>query len=134
MQADKMTKRDCGPCSTMDASAILDTEQIQMRIEKSLKGWKLGSNEQTRAFLFRKFTAKDFQAALECINSMGAIAERENHHPDFHLTNYRDLQVNIYTHKLGGVTENDLALAEMLDREVNVKYSPMWLRENSRGV
>lgn len=58
---------------------------------------------------------------------MGAIAERESHHPDFHLTNYRNVDVQLYTHKLGGVTENDVQLAEILDKEVTIVYSPKWL-------
>ena len=59
---------------------------------------------------------------------MGAIAERESHHPDFHLTNYRDVEITLWTHKLGGITENDLKLAEMLDNEVKIEYSPKWLK------
>jgi pterin-4a-carbinolamine dehydratase len=61
---------------------------------------------------------------------MGAIAEREFHHPNFHLVNYREVEVHLWTHKLNGVTENDLILAEMLDKEVAVVYSPKWLKEH----
>lgn len=61
---------------------------------------------------------------------MGAIAEREGHHPDFHLTSYRDVEIVLFTHKVQGITANDLQLARMLDEEVNVVYSPKWLREN----
>lgn len=80
--------------------------------------------------LARAFTAKNFQSALDCINEMGAIAERESHHPNFHLTNYRDVAVEIWTHKLGGITENDITLAKLLDAEVKIDYSPKWLKEN----
>ena len=45
------------------------------------------------------FTAKNFQAAMDALQAMGTIAERENHHPDFHLTNYRDVRIEIFTHK-----------------------------------
>jgi 4a-hydroxytetrahydrobiopterin dehydratase len=67
---------------------------------------------------------------LDSINAMGAIAERESHHPDFYLTNYRDCEIILYTHKLQGITENDLVLAEMLDKEVQVTYSPKWLKQH----
>ena len=69
-------------------------------------------------------------AALDCINEMGVIAEREGHHPDFHLTEYRNVKIVLFTHKLGGVTTNDLQLAKMLDAEVTVKYSPKWLQSH----
>ena len=73
--------------------------------------------------------AKNFQAALNALNAFGAIAEQENHHPDFHLTEYRNVQIVLWTHSLGGVTESDLILAGLLD-QVPVVYSPKWLKEH----
>ena len=81
----------------------------------------------------RKFTARNFQSALDCINAMGNVAEREGHHPDFHLTSYRNVEVVLYTHSLGGVSANDVALAKMLDEEVDVDYSPKWLEGNPKA-
>ena len=82
----------------------------------------------------RKFTAKNFQCALDAINAMGDIAEREGHHPDFHLTSYREVEIVLYTRKLGGVTQNDLSLAKMLDCETEVVYSPKWLKEHPEAA
>ena len=79
--------------------------------------------------LSRKFTARNFQAAMDALNAMGVIAERENHHFDFHLTNYRNVKIDIYTHSVQGLTENDFILAHLLDT-VPVDYSPKWLKEN----
>jgi pterin-4a-carbinolamine dehydratase len=56
--------------------------------------------------------------------------DREFHHPNFHLVNYREVEVHLWTHKLHGITENDLILAEMLDKEVDVVYSPKWLNDH----
>jgi 4a-hydroxytetrahydrobiopterin dehydratase len=61
---------------------------------------------------------------------MGSIAEREGHHPDFHLTNYRHVQVVLYTHKVEGITESDLTLARRFNDEVVIDYSPQWLKSN----
>ena len=83
--------------------------------------------------LSRTYVAKNFQAALDSINAIGAIAEREGHHPDFHLTDYRQVQLILYTHKLKGITANDLNLARMVDAEVKVVYSPKWLREHPQA-
>lgn len=90
--------------------------------------WTLQPKEGSTGMLSRSFTAKNFQAALNAINSMGAIAESEGHHPDFHLTNYRDVRIDLYTHSVGGITENDIVLAEQLDR-VEIVYSPKWLKD-----
>ena len=54
--------------------------------------------------LIRRFVAKNFQCALDFVNTVGAVAEEEGHHPDIGLTGYRNVQLVLYTHKVGGVT------------------------------
>lgn len=120
----------CIPCSTMDLSFLLTPEEVQNRLDASYPLWKLVTDTATGPSIRRRFTTKHFQAALDCLNAMGAVAERENHHPDFHLTNYRDVEVAMWTHKLSGITESDLTVAAMLDKEVRIDYSPKWLQEH----
>lgn len=112
----------------MDASHLLSEAEIYKTLQARQSQWKVRKQDGIPR-LCRKYTARNFQAALDSINAMGKIAERENHHPDFHLTNYRDVEVVIYTHKLQGLTENDLTLVRMLDEEVEIDYSPKWLKE-----
>jgi 4a-hydroxytetrahydrobiopterin dehydratase len=126
---DKVDSKACIPCSSLDPSHLLSPEEVQKRLDTSLPLWELAIGEKG-PFLRRKFTAKTFQAALDSVNAFGKIAERENHHPDFHLTDYRDVEVVLWTHKLNGITESDFTLAEMLNLEVTVVYSPKWLREH----
>ena len=64
------------------------------------------------------------------LNALSAVAEAEGHHPDVHLTNYRDVRVEITTHAIGGLSLHDFVLAAKLDA-VDVTYSPKWLRENA---
>lgn len=80
--------------------------------------------------LSRSYTARNFQCALNDLVAIGKIAEREGHHPDLHLTNYRDVEIVLYTHSLGGVSPNDVALARMIDAEVVFDYSPKWLKSH----
>ena len=54
----------------------------------------------------------------------------EGHHPDLHLTNYRDVELVISTHAIGGLSLFDFILAAKMD-QVEVTYSPKWVRENS---
>ena len=63
---------------------------------------------------------------------MCGVAEAEGHHPDLHLTNYRDVQVVLSTHAIGGLARADFILAAKLDA-LDVEYSPKWLRENAAG-
>ena len=67
---------------------------------------------------------------MDAINDVGKIAEREGHHPDFHLTSYRNVEIVLSTHSFGDVAINDLTLAKQIEEEINFSYSPKWLREN----
>jgi 4a-hydroxytetrahydrobiopterin dehydratase len=44
------------------------------------------------------------------------LAEDENHHPDLHLESYRKLSIEIWTHAIGGLSENDFILAAKIDQ------------------
>ena len=44
------------------------------------------------------------------------IAEAEDHHPDLHLAGYRNVTIEMWTHAVGGLTENDFILAAKIDQ------------------
>lgn len=123
-------KTSCVPCSGLDESARLSLPEAESEITSLGSLWILQESDAGVLSLVRTYTARSFQAALDSINAMGVIAERESHHPNFHLTNYRDVTIEVYTHKLNGLTKNDFILADMLTKEVKVDYSPKWLKEN----
>jgi len=145
--AGAMAKKTCLPCESMNRSSRLKNVEV-LEKAKTLPLWTVvrqksdvekddandatddDDNTQSSWMLSRVFVAKNFQTAVDALNIMGNIAERENHHFDFHLTNYRHVQINIYTHSVQGLTENDFILASMLDTEVNFEYSPKWLKEH----
>ncbi len=63
----------------------------------------------------RKLKLNDFMAAMRIINAVAELAEREQHHPDLHLTAYRQLRIDLTTHAIGGISENDFILAAKID-------------------
>jgi 4a-hydroxytetrahydrobiopterin dehydratase len=71
---------------------------------KDLSGWCLSNNSKV---IYRVFVVKDFMTAIHFINQIAQIAEDKNHHPDIHLTDYRKLRVELTTHDVGGLTEDD---------------------------
>ncbi|CAK9096310.1 Pterin-4-alpha-carbinolamine dehydratase 2 [Durusdinium trenchii] len=72
--------------------------------------------------------AKNWGAAMKFLNQVGELAEAEGHHPDLHLTSYRTVQVDLFTHAIGGLSLPDFVLAAKIDA-IEVEYSPKWLRE-----
>ncbi|MCM2332416.1 MAG: 4a-hydroxytetrahydrobiopterin dehydratase [Anaeromyxobacteraceae bacterium] len=75
-----------------------------------LPGWTL---DEDRTRLRRTFGFEDFAGAMRFVNAMAAVAEREGHHPDF-AVHWNRVQVTIWTHDAGGLTENDLVLAALV--------------------
>ena len=63
----------------------------------------------------KDFVMKNFMAAIRFVNNIAKVAEEENHHPDIHLSGYRKLRVELSTHALGGLTQNDFILAAKIN-------------------
>jgi 4a-hydroxytetrahydrobiopterin dehydratase len=74
------------------------------------EGWERVSVDS----IARKFKLKDFAAALAFVNTIGAEADKHDHHPDIEL-GYGRARVLWTTHDAGGVTKKDLELAELTD-------------------
>ena len=64
--------------------------------------------------LEKEFRFRDFEQALSFTNAIGAIAEREGHHPDIHLA-WGKVRIEIWTHKIDGLTRSDFILAAKID-------------------
>lgn len=75
------------------------------------RGWSRdGDNGITR-----EWKTGDFAAALRFVNAVGGLAEAQNHHPDIEIHDYDHVRLRLSTHSAGGVTEEDLELAERVD-------------------
>lgn len=77
-----------------------------------LPGWRL-THDGGR--IRRDWTVSDFRSAIKMLNNVGALAEREQHHPDLHLEGYRKVWIEIFTHAIGGLSENDFILAAKIN-------------------
>ena len=99
----------CFAC-TID-TPTLDKESSSGLLEELDKGWKVVDNKRIE----KSFRFKDFKGALEFVNHVGALAEEEGHHPDIKLGwGYVDIQ--LMTHKINGLSQNDFILASKIDQ------------------
>jgi 4a-hydroxytetrahydrobiopterin dehydratase len=64
--------------------------------------------------LSREFKFKNFVEAMAFVNKVAAIAEAEQHHPDVQI-HYNKVTIELWTHAIGGLSENDFILASKLD-------------------
>jgi pterin-4a-carbinolamine dehydratase len=78
----------------------------------SLPLWTLAADGKA---ISRELVAKNWQAAMSFLNAVSAIAEEEGHHPDLHLTGWRNVRVELSTHAIGGLSMPDMVLAAKID-------------------
>lgn len=77
-----------------------------------IPNWSLSPDAKS---ISRELVMKDFLAAIRLMNQIAEVAEAEDHHPDFHLTGYRKLRIELANHSIGGLSENDFILAAKID-------------------
>lgn len=65
--------------------------------------------------IFRQFIFKNFKEAMGFVDGVAAIAEEEGHHPDIQLS-YNKLRLELTTHVIKGLSENDFIMAAKIDR------------------
>ena len=82
-------------------------EQVR-RYLAALPEWKLTADGKR---IRREWRVKDFASGLDFLNRVGRVAEEEGHHPDLHLVGYRNVAIEIWTHAINGLSENDFILA-----------------------
>jgi 4a-hydroxytetrahydrobiopterin dehydratase len=104
----ELAKMQCIPCS--GGVPPLRGEEIA-RLRQQLHGdWQVERDHH----LVRRFAFPDFATALAFTNRLGALAEEQGHHPDIHLS-WGKVGVEIWTHKIDGLTEGDFVLAAKID-------------------
>ena len=100
----------CVPCR--GGVPPLSADRTQALLKELGRGWSLNG----AGHLERLYTFKDFAQALAYVNKVGAVAEAEGHHPDLYLA-WGKCKVEIWTHKINGLTESDFYMAAKADRE-----------------
>ena len=61
------------------------------------------------------FKLRDFRRALAWANRVGMLAEEQGHHPDIHITRWNHVELVLWTHAVGGLTDNDFVMARKID-------------------
>jgi len=74
-------------------------------------GWDVVDNHH----LVRSYKFANFRQALDFVNHVGAIADEQNHHPDVYLA-WGKVRIEVWTHKINGLTESDFIFAAKVDR------------------
>src|SRR5688500_9794581 len=106
---DQLRAKKCLPCEGGVEPATLEEAQAQL---KRLTGWHLIRDGQR---IRKEWIVKNFMAAMNFFNQVAEVAEDDQHHPDLHLEGYRNAAIELWTHAIGGLSENDFILAAKID-------------------
>lgn len=110
----ELASKRCVPCE----SGVMPLSRNEAEVLLAqLQGWDLADDKR----IHKTYKFRDFRAAMAFLNRMADVAEDEGHHPDF-CVHYRLVNVTIWTHAIGGLSENDFILAAKIDQ---VKEAPV---------
>ena len=107
-EASDLSAKTCVPCR--GGVPPLKGDELK-KLLAQISGW----NAVDEHHLTKQYAFGDFVSALEFVNRIGALAEEQGHHPDLYLT-WGKVRVDIWTHKINGLTESDFVLAAKIDK------------------
>jgi len=104
----ELTEKKCIPCE--GGIPALNADQIKKYLGK-LNNWNLSENLK----ISRTFRFINFRHTMDFVNKVADLAESEGHHPDM-VVSYSTCVVELWTHAIQGLSENDFILAAKIDR------------------
>ena len=104
----KLADKRCVPCT--QGAEPLKGEELEEKKKELDPDWRVVDEHH----LEREYQFEDFRQALEFVNEVGELAELENHHPDICLS-YGKVVLQLWTHKIRGLHDNDFVLAAKID-------------------
>ncbi len=111
-----LLNKKCAPCE--GGVMPFDITEIH-KYQKKVDGWNVVKNDKKIFFLEKKFEFKNFLKSQNFINEVGKIAELEGHHPDISF-GWGYAKIEITTHAIEGLSENDFILAAKIDQITSV--------------
>ena len=104
----RLSEKRCVSCE--GGMPAFTKSQIAKYLPKLSKGWVVLENKKLR----KDFKFKNFVEVMGFVNQVALIAQAEDHHPDMHVS-YSKLAIELWTHAVGGLSENDFILAAKID-------------------
>ena len=104
----ELADKQCVPCEK--GAEPLPGEEIRRLSKELAPQWHVAQEHH----LERQFTFDDFRQALDFVSEVGELAEEQGHHPDIYLS-YGKVKIQLWTHKIDGLHENDFILAAKID-------------------
>jgi len=92
--------------------SLIEQHQLDYFIEKN-PSWMIDNKSIKKEFKFDNFIN-----AFGFMSKVALLSEKMDHHPTWHNT-YNKVKIELTTHDKGGITNNDIKLAESIDKLIN---------------
>ncbi len=109
MERGELLKKRCVPCEGGTPPLSRSEAEDYLTV---FQGWSL--REDAKA-IWKEYKFKNFKEVIAFFNRIAQVAEEENHHPDLRI-GYSRVGVELSTHAIKGLSENDFILAAKFDR------------------
>lgn len=104
----ELKEKKCVPCEGgIDPFTEKEINEIKDKIDKK---WEVVDNKKIK----RDYSFDDFKESMSFVNQVADIAEEDQHHPDFKVS-YDSVTIELTTHAIGGLSENDFIIASKID-------------------
>ena len=112
----ELAEKKCVPCE--GNMQRLEGVAVLPYLKEINDEWYMADGKRIR----RKFRLQDFKETIQFVNSIADVAEAEGHHPDLCIF-WNILEVSLWTHAIGGLSENDFIMAAKIVELYNHKFS-----------
>jgi len=111
-----LTKKKCVPCEGYTDPLTNEEEEKYL---SQVSNWNINREKEHR--INKIYRLLHFRDSMSFINQIADLAEDEGHHPNI-MINFNIVEIEIYTHAIGGLSENDFILASKIDEIFETEY------------
>lgn len=104
-----LSKKKCVPCE--GGIPVLNRDEIAEYQKHIQPDWSVAGDEK----LVREYSFIAYSHTIDFVNRVARLAEEEGHHPVLHVY-YGKVTVELWTHAIGGLSENDFILASKIEK------------------
>ena len=103
-----LENKKCVPCGQIEKPL---TGEESEKFLKEINNWKIIDNK----LIEKDFSFKNFKEAMDLVNKVADVAELAGHHPNIYVHEYKNVKIEIFTHAIKGLSENDFIVAAKID-------------------
>ncbi len=104
-----LTQKKCIPCGF--GTPPLTKDQYEPLLKQLKLDWEVIEEKKIR----HEFKFQSYLEGLEFAQKVGQLAEEENHHPNVHIY-YKRVVIDLTTHNIKGLSENDFIMAAKIEQ------------------